>query len=207
MLVTERFGSQKRNNGSTGNMKTFIILSSITGAIIVVFGCILLYSVGWDIFALELSHYPIRVTKAYKIPSSNMEPIIAKGDRIFTLKYKEAKLEPQRFDIVVFNLSNDPKSYLKRIVGLPEETLEIKDGKVLINGKPLPGDVYYYNGGDFGKDGDKIHIPANCYYVLGDSSATSKDSRYFGVVSRDNIVANAIRLCWPIHRVKNIKYP
>jgi signal peptidase I len=87
---------------------------------------------------------------------------------------------------------------------LPEEILEIKDGKVLINGNTVPGEIYYYNGGDFGKEGQKIHIPASCYYVLGDNSAKSRDSRFFGVVLKENIIAKAVRIYWPIHRVKNI---
>jgi len=181
-----------------------MVIANIVILTILGLGYLFLYLIGWKVIALELTHYPVHVMKAYKIPGYGMEPAIKKGDRIFTVKYKEARIEPQRFDVVVFTVPNKPLSYIKRIIGLPGETLEIKDGKVLINGKELTSTLYYYNAGDFGKEGQKIQIPANYYYVMGDNSSNSSDSRYYGPISRDNIISKAIRLYWPIHRIKNI---
>ena len=187
-------------------MKKPIIMFGIVGAAVIAFMCLVLFLIGFDILALEVSHYPNRATKAYKLPAPTMEPTVKKGDRIIALKYKEAGIEPKRFDIAVFTLPNGTKPFLKRIIGLPDETLEIKNGKVIINKKelPLPGKLYYYNAGDFGKEGNAIHIPVNCYYVLGDNSANSKDSRYYGFVSRENITAKAIRIYWPINRARKL---
>ena len=78
-----------------------------------------------------------------------------------------------------------------------------------VNGAPLADPVfnnrYYYNRGDFGVEGEKIIVPKDNYFVLGDNSASSKDSRYWGFVPRDNILGEAIVIYWPPNRVRIIK--
>ncbi len=122
--------------------------------------------------------------------------------------------EPERWDIVVFQTRNiigldQHKDYIKRVIGLPGETIEIKDGDIYVGGKiaPKPAglkDIYYRNtdfsdfDGEYGQRGRAVQIPEDMYYVLGDNSDNSKDSRYWGFVPRDNILGKAFFVWWPV---------
>ena len=160
--------------------------------------------IGAHCLAVQFST-PYKILKAFKVPSSSMKPSIKPGDRILTIKYKSDP-NPQRGDIVVFNYPDDEtKQFIQRVVGLPGEAIKIKNGGIIINGKPIPSKFHYYNRGDFGKEGQVIHVPENSYYVLGDNSNTSRDSRYFGFVPRKNIIAKAVRIYWPIRRISEVE--
>jgi len=80
---------------------------------------------------------------------------------------------------------------------------------IYVNGQPLLDPVfnrrYYYNGGDFGAEGKKITVPKDNYFVLGDNSASSKDSRYWGFVPKNNVLGCAFLIYWPINRIRIIK--
>ncbi|HOX09907.1 MAG TPA: signal peptidase I, partial [Candidatus Omnitrophota bacterium] len=135
------------------------------------------------------------VFELYKIPSGSMIPTLLVGDRIVVVKYIygprlpfiSVRLpgfrEPRIGDIVVFKSPDDPnKSFIKRYIAGEGDTVEIKNGKLLVNGKvvddpPAFRRVYYYNRGDYGIEGKPITVPKNSYFVLGDNSASSKDSR------------------------------
>jgi signal peptidase I len=117
---------------------------------------------------------------------------------------------PQRGQVIVFRYPRDPQEfYIKRVIGLPGEEVQIKDGKVVIfnsthpNGlildeKYLPADfaTYSVNG-----DETKIKIGADEYYVLGDNRGASKDSRYFGVVNKSFLVGKVLFRGWPFNEV------
>ena len=95
--------------------------------------------------------------------------------------------------------SAETRLFVSRIVGLPTETIELKEGKILINGNPveLPQDlagVYYENKGQYAREGQGTQIPENSYFVMGDNSAKSIDSRHYGVVGRDKIVGKIIQV-------------
>ena len=145
-----------------------------------------------------------------KIPSESMEKTIMTGDRIFGFRLayglnldffgheisKKIK-DPERFDIVIFKYPDDESvDYLKRIIGLPGETVEIISGKVYINGELL--DEPYLSEeptGDFGP----YQVPEDSYFMLGDNRAVSKDSRYWHntYVKKDKIIAKAFVMYWP----------
>lgn len=163
------------------------------------------------------------VVQAFKIPSGSMIPTFKVGDRIFVNKFiygagvpftdlhLPAVREPRRGDIVVFISPEDKKKdFVKRLIAVGGETVEIKDGRILVNGNAVQEpvsirSVYYYNAGDFGNEGAKIQVPKDSYFVLGDNSASSRDSRYWGFVPRKSILGNAICIYWPIHRMRTIK--
>lgn len=149
------------------------------------------------------------IIQAYKIPTSAMSPTIEKGDRVFVDKRAYVSNKPKRGDVVVFTAKNVPgldkgKDYMKRIIGLPNETLEIKGGKVVINGEEIESKFKYYNDGDYGREGQKIIIKENEYYVLGDNNLNSKDSRYFGLISLDDIKGRVSKIWWPLDRIAKI---
>lgn len=118
--------------------------------------------------------------------------------------------EPKRGDVVVFIYPEDKKKdFIKRLVGLPGEIIEIKNGSIYVNDQPAPepifNQIYYYNRGEFSADGQKITVPKDSYFVLGDNSTSSKDSRYWGFVPKDDLLGKALVVYWPLPRIKVIK--
>jgi len=148
------------------------------------------------------------ILEGYRIASDTMSPTLIINDRFFVKKYAYSNSLPERGDIVAFKKNKAPKKvFVKRIIGLPNEALEIKNNKIYIDGKILqtPTKRYqnkYYNAGEFGKEGESIYIPSGEYYVMGDNSQISRDSRYFGTISRDQILGKAYKIYWPISRSK-----
>lgn len=147
------------------------------------------------------------VVEGYYIPSSSMEPTLVPGERVLVAKFYYRFTEPKRGDIVVFRYPIDNRrNLIKRLVGLPGETIEIKDGVVLVNGESLQGDSFnrtYYDVGYYGQ-GEHV-VPPDSYFVLGDNSENSDDSRFWGYVPRKNILGRAFVVYWPPHRVRILR--
>jgi len=176
------------------------------------------------VFAAIIAFCVIRpfIVQAFKIPTGSMRLTLIEGDIIMVNKFiYGAKVpftqwrlpslrQPIRGDVVVFIYPENPKKdFVKRLVGLPGDTVEIKSGTIYINDKPLLdhgfSQRYYYNRGDYGAEGKKITVPKNSYYVLGDNSGSSQDSRYWGFVPHKNILGEAILIYWPPQRIRLIK--
>jgi len=162
------------------------------------------------------------VIQAFKIPTGSMRPTLLEGDLILVNKFiygakfpfvdfrLPALRQPNRGDVVVFIYPEDSKKdFIKRLIAFPGETVEIKNGTLYINDSPLLDPIfnqrYYYNRGDFAIEGQKITVPKDSYFVLGDNSASSKDSRYWGYVPKENILGKAIIIYWPPNRIRIIK--
>ena len=147
-----------------------------------------------------------------KIPSESMEKTIMTGDRIFgfrlayglnldlfgnEISYKWK--DPERFDIIIFKYPDDESQlFIKRLIGLPGETVEIRDGKVYINGSETPLDDSFVPEtptGDYGP----YKVPENCYFMLGDNREHSRDSRFWDntFVEFDQIVGKALVRYFP----------
>lgn len=145
------------------------------------------------------------VVQAFKIPSGSMRPTLMEGDKLFVNKYLYRFEKPRRGDIVVFKFPKDrKKDYIKRLVAFSGETIEIRDGKLLVDGVKQHGPfekVYYYNHDPYGGPSDKILVPEDSYYVLGDNSSNSTDSRYWGFVPRKNMIGKAVFRWWPPTRI------
>ena len=159
-----------------------------------------------EIVAKHLAFY-IRnnVAQAFKIPTETMKPALLKGDLILADKAIYKKSEPRRGDVIVFIYPQDPKKmFVKRLVGLPGETIEIKNGSIIINSESVKENVikskYYYNKGDYAKEGQQTKIPDDGYFVLGDNSASSLDSRYWGFVPKKNLIGKAYKIYYPFGR-------
>jgi signal peptidase I len=162
------------------------------------------------------------VVQAFKIPSGSMRMTLIEGDLILVNKFiYGAKIPftnlrlpalrlPKRGDVVVFIYPEDKrKDFIKRLVGLPGDVVEIKGGSIYINNQPVPeavfNRIYYYNSGQLGLAGEKLVVPLNSYFVLGDNSASSKDSRYWGFVPKNNLLGQAMIIYWPPQRIRVIK--
>jgi len=113
-----------------------------------------------------------------KVPSGSMENTIMTGDRIVANRMSYWFSEPQRFDIVVFPFPDDEKQlFVKRIIGLPGETVEVINGAVYINGEPIDDSKYLKEPmmGSFGP----FVVPDGCYFMMGDNRNDSNDSRFW----------------------------
>ena len=134
-----------------------------------------------------------------KIPSPSMEDTIMTGDRIFGNRLAYVFGDPQRFDIVIFRYPDDESQlFIKRIIGLPGETVEIIDGKVYIDGSEAPLDDSFTPETPTGNYGPYT-VPENCYFMLGDNRNNSKDSRFWQntFVERDAILGKAVLKYFP----------
>ena len=119
------------------------------------------------------------------VPSGSMEDTIHPGDRLFGLRLTYLFSDPQRGDIVVFKYPVDAAlgkktNYIKRIIGLPGETVEIRDAKIYIEGSDTPLDEpYLKEEWTVRNDGYVFEIPEGCYLMLGDNRNNSSDARYW----------------------------
>lgn len=141
------------------------------------------------------------------VPTGSMLNTIQLGSRLIgsKLSYDFGK-DPERFDIVIFKYpDNEKENYVKRVIGLPGETVEIIDGKVYINGSKTPlKDNFVTTGTPTGNYGP-YKVPANCYFMLGDNRSNSNDSRFWKnqFVNEKKIIAKVIFQYYPsIEKIK-----
>lgn len=141
-----------------------------------------------------------------RIPSASMENTIMTSDRIFGNRLAYINDDPKRYDIVIFKYPDDESQlFIKRVIGLPGETVEIIDGKVYINNSAEPLDDSFCPEtpeGDFGP----YVVPEGSYFMLGDNRNHSRDSRYWDntFVSKDAILGKTIFRYWPITEIGTI---
>ena len=170
------------------------------------------------------------VFEPFRIPSGSMMPTLLQGDYIFVKKYSyglrlpvlETKIvetgEPERGDVVVFRLPEEPSvNYIKRVVGLPGDTVEYSNHRLTVNGQPVPlspdpdppvddvaprfiedlGDrehaILIAHPGNTIRDG-VYEVPEGHYFMLGDNRDNSRDSRFLGYIPETHLVGEAVRI-------------
>ncbi len=140
-----------------------------------------------------------------QVEGTSMMPQLENHERIFINKFVY-RFEPiQRGDVVVFRYPLDPsKSYIKRVIGLPGDEVSIRDGRVLVDGKPLSEP---YVPSDYLDDQSypPVRVEPDHYFVLGDHRSSSNDSRMWGTVDRHFIYGKAIFVYWPLSQVGWVK--
>ena len=142
-----------------------------------------------------------------EVEGASMENTLHNGDNLIVDKLSYRFHDPERFDIIVFPFQfQDNTYYIKRIIGLPGETVEIRDGHIYIDGSSEPledVETKEYMVGNYGP----YTVPEGCYFVMGDNRNDSKDSRYWinPYVSKDKILGKAVFRYWPITKMKTIK--
>ncbi|MDX6563417.1 MAG: signal peptidase [Gaiellales bacterium] len=154
------------------------------------------------------------VVKSYRIPTGSMRTTVDEGDRVLAARFLGWFTDPERGDVIVFNppgvgdvaQRNSPTkarvTFIKRVVGLPGETVQGWDNRVLICRAPRVAchvlHEPYASGvtSDFGP----ITVPRDAYLVLGDNRQSSEDSRVWGTLPKDNIIGTAFVRYWPPRR-------
>lgn len=160
------------------------------------------------------------VIEAFKIPSSSMEDNLLIGDHILVNKFVyapiqfswEKKLLPiddvKRGDVIVFKFPEEPsRNFIKRVIGLGGETVEIRNKQVYINGKPIPEPYKFHKAEFFGLTAENfgpVKVPEGYYFVLGDNRDNSKDSRAWGFVPKDYIKGRAFIIYWSFEGPQNL---
>uniref|UniRef100_C6DZ68 Signal peptidase I n=1 Tax=Geobacter sp. (strain M21) TaxID=443144 RepID=C6DZ68_GEOSM len=156
------------------------------------------------------------IVQAFKIPSGSMEDTLAIGDHLLVNKFiygskipfTDSRIlairDPRQGDVIVFEYPEDPsKDFIKRVIGVPGDVVEVKNKRVYVNGK------LYANPHEVHKESDTIPkemnprdnkdavtVPANSYFVMGDNRDRSYDSRFWGFVTRDKIKGLAFIKYW-----------
>ncbi len=162
------------------------------------------------------------VVQAFKIPTGSMEENLLIGDHLLVNKFVfgpgasalERTLLPigivRRHDVVVFKYPEEPdRDFIKRVIGLPGETVQVRDKKVYINGQALdepyahylqpaaiPSEFREVTSFDVKDRYGPVTVPANQYFVMGDNRDNSQDSRYWGFLPRDYIKGRALVIYW-----------
>jgi len=163
------------------------------------------------------------VVQAFKIPTGSMENNLLIGDHLLVNKFLlaptaspiERALLPigtiARRDVVVFKYPEEPeRDFIKRVIGLPGETVELREKKVYIDGKPLDepyvhfleppgaalGEFHEVTSFDVRERYGPVTVPPNHYFVMGDNRDNSQDSRYWGFLPRDYVKGKAVVIYW-----------
>lgn len=145
----------------------------------------------------------------YKIPTGSMKPTLLEGDRIFVDKITYRFRPPKRGEVIVFKYPLDrKKDFVKRLIAVGGEEVEIREGSLFVNGRKLEEPIQivswqYYNRNDwaYGKEGQIIKVPLDNFFVLGDNSGQSSDSRNWGFVPKTNLIGRALVIWWPLDRL------
>ena len=141
--------------------------------------------------------------QAFYIPSASMDPTLKVDDRVLVNKLSYHLHSVHRGDIVVFKAPPEErtekiKDLVKRVIGLPGDTIESRDGQVYINDRRLKEP--YLPKGTRTEDLPRTVIPAGHYFMMGDNRGASSDSRVFGPIARSTIIGRAFVKMWPFSR-------
>ncbi len=152
-------------------------------------------------FALVFGVVRPFIVEAFWIPSESMVPTLEVGDRVLVNKFIYRFTEPARGDVVVFrSVEGNGEDLIKRVVGLPGDTIAVRDGTLFVNGeaqkepytnKAVPDNSFYA----------PTQVPNGNVFVMGDNRTNSADSRVFGPLPKENILGEAFLRFWPPGRI------
>lgn len=140
---------------------------------------------------------------SYVVDGPSMLPTLENGDKLIVNKIGYKVGDFKRFDVIVFH-ANEHEDYVKRIIGLPGDTVECQRDQLYINGD-LIEEPYLEDEKSLGKQvtGDfKVTVPEGKLFVLGDNREDSKDSRYFGFIDSEQVVGKVSLRYWPLNEIK-----
>lgn len=151
--------------------------------------------------------------RPFQVKGDSMYPSFYDKDQVITnlivLKFGQLK----RGDVVVFKAPPDPeKDYIKRVIGIPGDTVSLQDGFIFVNGSKLDETAYLPSdirteGSTFLQNGGTVTVPLDTYFVMGDNRPFSSDSREWGVVKSSLLIGKSSFVYWPLNRMKSVKNP
>jgi signal peptidase I len=181
-----------QDQGGTGRAKPSPLRNTVEWVVIII---------GAMLVALIVKTF---LVQAFYIPSGSMLPTLQENDRVLVNKLSYDLHDVRRGDIVVFRSPNEGeggvRDLIKRVIALPGETVESRDGRILIDGKLLEEP---YLGPDVVTGPlEAQKVPPNGYWVMGDNRPNSRDSRFFGPIDESLIVGRAFVRVWPIGHIR-----
>jgi signal peptidase I len=133
------------------------------------------------------------VSARVRVDGFSMKPTLQDGEYVLVNKLAYRFGEPQRGDIIVFRPVNPGEELIKRVIGLPGDTVDIQDGRVLVNGQEI-SEPYIAAPP---KDGGKWDVPQGYLFVMGDNRNNSSDSRAIGPIPLENVIGKSVLIYWP----------
>lgn len=167
----------------------------------------------WELFKIAVIALaivvPIRyfLFQPFIVKGASMEPNFSSGDYLIIDEISYYFREPERGEVVVFRFPQNPSQrYIKRIIGLPNETIAIKGGQVIVSSQVLD-ESSYLDPGSLGGRETEVELKEGEYFVLGDNRAFSSDSRSWGSLPREFIIGRVLVRAWPFTALAKIETP
>lgn len=151
--------------------------------------------------------------RPFEVNGQSMYPNFHNGELILTNLISLKTGNPRRGDVIVLQAPDEPeKDYIKRVIGMPGDTLYINNGDIFINNKKFDESAYLKNsvktfGGAFLMENQPVTVPMGEYFVMGDNRANSKDSRALGFIAKDKLIGLSFFVYWPPDRMRLLKNP
>lgn len=155
----------------------------------------------------------IFLLRPFQVSGESMYPTFKNQQYILTNLIALRFEALHRGDVIVFHAPPDKeKDFIKRVIGLPGNTVMLKDGFVYINGKKLDESAYLHSdvrtyGGNFLKEGEPFTVPDDSYIVMGDNRPFSSDSREWGILSRKAVIGKSFFVYWPLNSIEIVHNP
>lgn len=151
--------------------------------------------------------------RPFQVKGESMYPTFENQQYVLTNIIALRFSKPKLGDVVVFKAPKDPeKDFIKRVIGVPGDTVSIVSGNVYLNGKLLDESTYLSTsiktyGGFFLMEGKRVTVPPKSYFVLGDNRSNSSDSREWGFIEENSIIGKSFFAYWPPHLAGVVKNP
>lgn len=151
--------------------------------------------------------------RPFQVNGQSMHPSFKDKEYVLTNLIVLRLEKPERGDVIVFKSTGEQeKDFIKRVIGVPDDTLDLKEGKVYVNNQKLDENLYLSedvetHGGNFLKEGKEVKVPDGKYFVMGDNRPFSSDSRDWGFIDESQIIGKSFFVYWPPEKVRLIKNP
>lgn len=149
------------------------------------------------------------ILRPHKIKGQSMDPNFPDGEYLLTEKISYYKHDPERGDVIVFTPPISEDEFIKRVIGLPGDTIMIQNGKIFVNNKQVKEDYIKVetSGGNFLSEGEKYVVPEGNYFVVGDNRPHSSDSRAWGPITKKVISGKAWVIYFPFNLAGFVQTP
>lgn len=151
--------------------------------------------------------------RPFQVSGESMFPTYKNREYILTNLIALRFEEPKKGDVIVFKAPTDAeKDFIKRVIGVPGDSVYLKDGYVYVNGKKVDESAYLGSsvrtyGGSFLREGEPVTVPQGSYLVMGDNRSFSSDSREWGFLKKSFIIGKSFFVYWPLNTMRPIKNP